>query len=51
MKRQLLTWLKRSGALKRPGAEFAAISANTPHLFFDRIRELSHLPLISIVEA
>lgn len=37
--------------LKRCGAEFAALSANTPHLLFDRINELSPLPLISIVES
>lgn len=38
-------------SLKRAGAEFAAISANTPHMLFDRISERSALPLISIVEA
>lgn len=38
-------------ALKKAGADFAAISANTPHLFFDQIMEKSELPLISIVEA
>ncbi len=43
--------VEKIGCLEKAGAEFAAISANTPHLFFDRIRELSHLPLISIVEA
>jgi aspartate racemase len=36
--------------LERSGAEFAAISANTPHMFFSRIQERSRLPLISIVE-
>jgi len=39
------------GCLEKAGAEFAAISANTPHLFFDQINNLSRLPLISIVEA
>lgn len=38
-------------ALEKAGAEFAAISANTPHIFFDQIKEKSPLPLISIVEA
>jgi len=37
--------------LKLAGAEFAAISANTPHMLFDRISANSPLPLISIVEA
>lgn len=39
------------GSLKMAGAEFAAISANTPHMLFDQINERSPLPLISIVEA
>lgn len=38
-------------ALKNAGAEFAAITANTPHMLFDQITALSQLPLISIVEA
>lgn len=37
--------------LARSGAEFAALSANTPHIVFDRLREQSPIPLISIVEA
>lgn len=37
--------------LKDAGADFAAISANTPHLLFDEIQAKSPLPLISIVEA
>jgi len=37
--------------LKQAGAEFAVLSANTPHLLFDQIREKSTIPLISIVEA
>jgi aspartate racemase len=43
--------LSKLTALKDAGADFAAITANTPHLFFDRLREKSPLPLISIVEA
>ncbi len=37
--------------LKRAGVDFAAISANTPHLVFESLRERSPVPLISIVEA
>lgn len=33
------------------GADFIALSANTPHIVFDRLQERSPLPLISIVEA
>jgi aspartate racemase len=38
------------GNLKNAGADFAAISANTPHLLFNEIKLKSRLPLISIVE-
>lgn len=37
--------------LKRAGADAAAVASNTPHIVFDRIRENSSLPLISIVDA
>lgn len=37
--------------LARSGADFAALSANTPHIVFDRLQELSPVPLISIVES
>lgn len=36
--------------LTRAGADFGIISANTPHIAFDEIRQRSRLPLISIVE-
>jgi len=36
--------------LESAGADFVAISANTPHLFFDEIQQQVSLPLISIVE-
>jgi aspartate racemase len=36
--------------LKDAGADFAVISANTPHLLFNEIRSKTGLPLISIVE-
>jgi len=41
------------GAIKNladAGADFVAIASNTPHIVFDRVREKSVLPLISIVE-
>ena len=37
--------------LRMAGADFAAISANTPHILFERINDRSPLPLLSIVEA
>jgi len=48
----LVDWLtSKLVALKNAGADFAAISANTPHIVFDQVQEKSPLPLISIVEA
>jgi len=43
--------LSRIEDLHRAGAEFAAITANTPHLLFESVIKRSPLPLISIVEA
>lgn len=37
-------------ALYKAGADFGFISANTPHIVFDRVKELSPIPLLSIVE-
>jgi aspartate racemase len=37
--------------LHRAGADFAALTANTPHIVFDELQQRSPLPLISIVEA
>lgn len=37
--------------LARGGADFAVISANTPHIVFDELRRRSPIPMISIVEA
>ena len=37
--------------LAKSGVDFAALSANTPHIVFDRLKEHSPIPLISIVEA
>ncbi len=38
-------------ALERAGADFIAISANTPHLFFYELQKRISVPMISIVEA
>lgn len=43
--------LEKIVRLKRAGADFAAVSANTPHMLFDVITARSPLPLVSIVEA
>jgi aspartate racemase len=49
---QVTTYLlEKIEGLKRAGAEFAVLSANTPHLLFDQLKEKSGIPLISIVEA
>lgn len=37
--------------LQSAGADFAAISANTPHLLFNEIQQKCRLPLLSIVDA
>jgi aspartate racemase len=36
--------------LHKAGAEFAVISANTPHIVYDDLKRLSPIPLLSIVE-
>ena len=38
-------------SLHKAGADFAFISANTPHIVFNQVQELSPILLISIVEA
>lgn len=38
-------------ALHKAGAEFAIITANTPHVVFDEVQAKSPIPLISIVAA
>ena len=43
--------LKAVKALARAGADFAIISANTPHMFFDYLVAHSPIPLISIIDA
>jgi aspartate racemase len=37
--------------LAAAGAHFGIISANTPHIVFDEVRERAPIPLISIIEA
>lgn len=37
--------------LQRAGADFGALTANTPHIVFEELQERCGLPLISIVEA
>ena len=37
--------------LTASGADFIALSANTPHIVFDRLQNISTVPLVSIVEA
>lgn len=37
--------------LEFAGAEFGVLASNTPHIVFNKVQELSQLPLISIVEA
>lgn len=47
----LVDWLiKGIEEIYRAGADFGFISANTPHIVFERIKALSPIPLISIVE-
>lgn len=44
-------WLvKGIGVLMTAGADFALISANTPHIVFDEVRKRVDIPMISIVE-
>ena len=37
--------------LAASGADFAALSANTPHIVFDELKERSPIPLVSILES
>lgn len=49
---QVIEYLSQSiNKLKDAGADFAAISSNTPHLLFSEIQQKCKLPLISIVES
>lgn len=47
----LVEWLVNGiEVLQKGGADFGFISANTPHIVFDRVKELTPIPLISIVD-
>jgi aspartate racemase len=37
--------------LERAGADFIALTANTPHIVFDELAQHSRVPLLSVVEA
>ncbi len=39
------------GRLEKAGVDFAALTANTPHIVFEEIQQRISLPLLSIVEA
>lgn len=43
--------MKAVNNLVQGGADFAALSANTPHIVFKRLQEKSTVPLVSIIEA
>lgn len=48
---ELVKWLvKGVEVLYKGGADFGFISANTPHIVFEKVKELSPIPLISIIE-
>lgn len=48
----LTDYLMRAiGVLVKGGANFVALSANTPHIVFDRLRAQCAVPMVSIVEA
>jgi aspartate racemase len=48
----LTEWLlHKIEALRKAGAQFAAIGSNSPHVVFDAVKPRSPLPLLSIVEA
>ncbi len=48
----LADWLvDKVERLHRAGADFAAITANSPHIVFDQVAARSPLPLLSIVDA
>ncbi|RJP66193.1 MAG: amino acid racemase [Ignavibacteriales bacterium] len=43
--------LEETEKLVKAGADFGLLASNTPHIVFNRIKEKSSLPMISIVEA
>ena len=49
--KRMTDWLlEKIKRIHNAGAEFAAIASNTPHIVFDELKQLSPIPLISIVE-
>ncbi len=42
--------MKSISSLTQVGADFAVIASNTPHVVFDRVRQIAKIPLLSIVE-
>jgi aspartate racemase len=49
---QLVNYLMMAiNNLKASGADFIALSANTPHIVFDELNKRSNIPLVSIIEA
>lgn len=50
--KELLNYLMDAiSHLAASGADFAALSANTPHIIFDELQERSPIPLVSILES
>ena len=43
-------FLRSLERLRRAGADFAVVACNTAHLFLDRLRDESPLPILSLVE-
>lgn len=43
--------MKAINNLAKCGADFAALSANTPHIVFDRLQAKSKIPLVSIIDS
>ena len=44
------TLLRSLERLRRAGADFAVVACNTAHLFLERLREESPLPIVSLIE-
>jgi len=62
--KQMITWMSANqleevtdylvneiAKLEKAGADFGALTANTPHIVFDELTQRCSLPLVSIVEA
>ncbi len=47
----LVKWfLEKINVLDKSGVDFVAIASNTPHIVIDKLKELSPVPLISIID-